>query len=79
MGELGLNSLQFRTIHLNIKYSKRDWLHMLRLFPLAADSRTDKHSRRRRGQPTNTEKRHNIFKNNVITFWNSVPQRVMNA
>ena len=49
------------------------------MFPMLGESRTSGHSLRIRGKPFRTEMRKHFFSQRVVSLWNSLPRRVVEA
>ena len=56
-----------------------DKLDAGRLFPMLGESRTRGHSLRIRGNSFRTEMRKTFFTQRVVSLWNSLPQKVVEA
>ena len=50
-----------------------------RIFPMVGQSRTRGHSLRIQGRPFRTEVRRHFFTQRVMSLWNSLPQKVVDA
>ena len=49
------------------------------MFPMLGESRTRGHSLRIRSKPFRTETRKHFFSQRVVSLWNSLPQRAVEA
>ena len=56
-----------------------DTLEAGNMFPMLGESRTRGHSLRIRGKPFRTEMRKHFFSQRVVSLWNSLPQRAVEA
>ena len=84
LDRLGLYSLEFRRLRGDLietyKILKElDKLDAGRLFPMLGESRTRGHSLRIRGDSFRTEMRKTFFTQRVVSLWNSLPQKVVEA
>ena len=81
---LGLYSLEFRRLRGDLIETYKilkglDRLDAGRLFPMLGNSRTRGHSLRIRGKSFRTEMRRSFFTQRVVSLWNSLPQKVVEA
>ena len=84
LDRLGLYSLEFRKLRGDLIETYKilkglDKLDAGRLFPMLGESRTRGHSLRIRGNSFRTEMRKTFFTQRVVSLWNSLPQKVVEA
>ena len=84
MERLGLYTLEFRRMRGDLIETYKivkglDTLEAGNMFPMLGESRTRGHSLRIRGKPFRTETRKHFFSQRVVSLWNSLPQRAVEA